>query len=408
MIIAVTTLGLAQITAWGTSFYCLGVLAKPIAADTGWTLSLIYLGFTVAVLMMGAVSTWAGRATDRYGAQRVMAVGVVLVSVALALLAISRSEGWYLGVWALLGIGMRLCLYDTAFAGLVQVVPSRGRLAISYLTLFGAFASTIFWVLGHQLEQAYGWRWTLAAFAAINLVVCLPLNWIGLSRREAPGVADNGAAATEKTRAASIDGPPLTGQPRRIAIGLLALVMALNGLVFGVVTVQLVPLLEAAQLSTTAAVWIASTKGFGQFAGRVVEIVFGRHLRAITVARLAIGALPWSFVVLLLGAGHFHALLLFTLLMGASQGVITIVRGALPLALFGSAGYGAVLGLLATPVLIVNAGAPTLFALIVDGWGWEVAEVVLLVAAAASWLTMEGMARWYQRQRAVVVAQPGH
>jgi hypothetical protein len=176
--------------------------------------------------------------------------------------------------------------------------------------------------------------------------------------------------------------------------------MSLNGFVFGVVTVQLVPLLEAAGLATAAAVWVASMKGFAQFGGRVVEIFFGRNLHAMTVARIAIGALPASFVVLLLAAGSFQAILAFTLVMGASQGVITIVRGAVPLALFGAKGYGAVLGLLATPVLVVNAASPTLFAMIVDRWGWHAAEIVLLACAAASWIAIELMARWYARRRA--------
>jgi hypothetical protein len=69
---------------------------------------------------------------------------------------------------------MRLSLYDAAFAALVQVVPSRGRRAISYLTLFGAFASTVFWVVGHYFNEAVGWRQTLVLFAAINLAICLP------------------------------------------------------------------------------------------------------------------------------------------------------------------------------------------------------------------------------------------
>jgi hypothetical protein len=140
-------------------------------------------------------------------------------------------------------------------------------------------------------------------------------------------------------------------------------------------------------------------KGFAQFGGRVVEIVFGKRLRATTVARIAIGVLPASFVVLLASGGSLQAVLAFTLLMGASQGVITIVRGAVPLALFGATGYGAVLGLLATPILIVNAVSPTVFALIVDGWGWNTAEIVLLAAAASSWLAMEAMSRWYERRR---------
>ena len=390
---AVCALGITQITAWGTSYYCLGVLANPIAKDTGWSLSLIYFGFTVSLLVMGAVSAWAGKAIDRYGAQAVMSAGTVLVSAGLLLLSLVKSEAAYLAVWAFLGVGMRLSLYDAAFAALVQVVPTRGRRAISYLTLFGAFASTVFWVVGHYLNQALGWRETLAWFALINLAVCLPLNWLGLARREPPGGHEAAAAKP------SVDGAPLEGKVRAIAIALFALVMSLNGFVFGVVTVQLVPLLEAAGLATAAAVWVASMKGFAQFGGRVVEIVFGRNLRAITVARIAIGALPASFAVLLFSSGNLQAVVAFTLLMGASQGVITIVRGALPLALFGAAGYGTVLGLLATPVLIVNAAAPTLFALIVDSWGWNAAEIVLLACAASSWLAMEAMSRWYERRR---------
>ena len=86
-------------------------------------------------------------------------------------------------MWVVLGLGMRLCLYDAAFAALVQVAPSRGRTAISYLTLFGAFASSVFWVIGHALNERVGWRQTLVVFALINLAVCLPLHWLGLARR---------------------------------------------------------------------------------------------------------------------------------------------------------------------------------------------------------------------------------
>jgi len=394
LLFAVCALGLTQITAWGTSYYCLGVLAKPIAADTGWSLSFIYFGFTASLLTMGAVSAWAGKAVDRFGGQHVMSAGTVLVSIGLFLLSLVKSEAAYLAVWVFLGLGMRLCLYDAAFAALVQVVPSRGRQAISYLTLFGAFASTVFWVVGHYLNESLGWRATLAWFAAINLAVCLPLNWLGLARREQAPRTDAPAAAQPATGSA-----PLQGKARTLGIVLFALVMSLNGFVFGVVTVQLVPLLEAAGLAAAAAVWVASMKGFAQFGGRLVEIVFGRNLHAVTVARIAIGVLPASFAVLLLSGGNLHAVIAFTLLMGASQGVITIVRGAVPLALFGANGYGAVLGLLATPILIVNAASPTLFALIVDGWGWQAAEVVLLAAAAASWLAMEAMSRWYAKRR---------
>lgn len=398
---AVCALGIAQIVAWGTGYYCLGVLAVPITADTGWSRSFVYLGFTLALLTMGGVSSVVGRAIDRHGARRVMALGVVLVSAGLFGLSLVRSQPAYLAVWVVLGLGMRMCLYDAAFAALVQVVPSRGRLAISYLTLFGAFASTVFWVVGHYLNQSVGWRQTLVAFAIINLV-CLPLNWFGLARHEAKGAGGDTAAQA----APSNDGPPLEGRMRPVAMALFALVMSLNGFVFAVVTVQLVPLLEATGLAAAAAVWVASMKGFAQFAGRLVEIFFGRNLRAITVARIAIGVLPVSFALLLFAGGNLYTVLAFTLLMGASQGVVTIVRGAVPLALFGAAGYGAVLGLLAMPILVVNAVSPTVFALIVDRWDWHAAQIVLVAVSAASWLAMEVMSRWYERNRGRPHAKP--
>jgi MFS family permease len=291
---------------------------------------------------------------------------------------------------------MRLCLYDAAFAALVQVAPSRGRTAISYLTLFGAFASSVFWVVGHALNEQVGWRQTLVLFALINLVICLPLHWLGLARREtAEAAVPAGAAVTA-------DEPPLEGRARSAAIVLFALIMSLNGFVFGVISVQLVPLLEAAGLATAAAVWVASTKGVAQFAGRVIEIVFARNLGAITVGRIAVGVLPPSLLLLLAGTGSLPLIVAFTLLMGASQGVITIVRGAVPLALFGAKGYGAVLGVIATPVLVVNAASPSIFAWIVDHWGWRTARMSLLVSSAAAWLAMELMSRWYDRRRASV------
>ncbi len=392
---AVHALGLTQITAWGTSYYCLGVLANPIAADTGWSRGQVYLGYTVALLVMGFASPAVGRAIDTHGARRVMSLGTIVVSAGLLALSFVTNHYAYLAVWAVLGLGMRLCLYDAAFAALVQVAPSRGRAAISYLTLYGAFASSIFWVIGHFLNEAVGWRQTLALFAIINLVICLPLHWFGLARRDDA----EPAAAQEAAAIASDATPPLVGRRRTVAISLFALIMSLNGFVFSVISLQLVPLLEAAGLATAAAVWVASLKGVAQFGGRITEIVFGKNLSAITVARIAIGALPISLVLLLMGQGVFAAILAFTLLMGASQGVITIVRGAVPLALFGVKGYGAVLGLIATPILLVNAASPTAFAAIVDRWGWEAGRWVLLGCAIASWLAIEVMTRWYDRNR---------
>lgn len=396
-VVAVNALGITQITAWGTGFYCLGVLAKPIVAETGWALPTVFLGFSVALIVMGLMSTWVGRMIDRIGARAVMSIGTVILSGGLFTLSLVQHQASYLAVWAVIGVGMRCCLYDAAFAALVQVVPSRGRKAISYLTLYGAYASTVFWVIGHYLNEAYGWRNTLAIFAVINLAVCLPLNWMGLSRRE-----DAGAPAAVS---ASTDGPVLEGRTRVIGILLFALIMSINGFVFGVISLQLVPVLEAAGLVGATAVWVASLKGHGQFVGRVVEIFFGRNLKAMTIARIAIAVVPAAIVLLFLAHGQLLLLVAFTLVLGASQGVITIVRGAVPLALFGSKGYGEVLGLIATPVLLVNAFSPTVFALLIEQLGWQISLYILFGCAVATFIAVELMAAWYKRVRHVPVSE---
>jgi hypothetical protein len=141
-------------------------------------------------------------------------------------------------------------------------------------------------------------------------------------------------------------------------------------------------------------------KGLAQYGGREVEILYSPNLPANNVGRIAVGILPPSLLLLLLGTGSLPLIVAFTLIMGASQGVITIVRGAVPLALFGARGYGAVLGAIATPILVVNAASPSVFAWIVDHWGWGPARVALLVGCSAAWLAMELMSRWYERRRA--------
>lgn len=392
MILSVNAIGLSLLTSWGASYYFLGILAKPIAASLNASLSTIYLGFTLALLLMSLISTSVGRLIDRHGARAIMSAGAVIVSAGLLIISQAQSLVTYFAGWAVLGVGMRCTLYDSAFPAIVQVVPTRGRRAISYLTLYGAYASTVFWVLGHYVNEAYGWRGTLIAFALIHLVVCLPMTWIGLARREEKSEAEVAAAA-----AASLDGPVLEGRRRSIALALLALIISLNAFVFAVISLQMVTLIEAAGLAGAMAVWVASLKGHGQFLGRLIEIVLGQRLKAITVARISVASVPAALLLLVVGHGSFAWLVAFSLVIGAAQGVFTIVRGAVPLALFGAKGYGTLIGLIATPNLVVGATAPAIFALMLDHLGWEASLAIIMACAAIACIAMEIMGVWYRR-----------
>src|SRR3954453_20812643 len=122
---AVLALGIPQICAWGTTLYALGVLGKPIAADTGWSQSLVFGGLTVGLLVSSVVSAYVGRLIDRRGGRAVMSIGSILAAIGLVALSQVSDPYAYLAVWAFLGLAMRMTLYDAAFAALVQVTPSR-------------------------------------------------------------------------------------------------------------------------------------------------------------------------------------------------------------------------------------------------------------------------------------------
>jgi MFS family permease len=280
---AVVALGFTQIIAWGTTLYTLGVLGKPIAADTGWSQSLVFGGLTIALLVSSAVSTTIGRLLDRIGSRLVMSVGSILTAVGLVALAQVTHPYAYLAAWAFLGLAMRMTLYDAAFAALVQVTPTRGRRAISYLTLFGGFASTVFWPIGYALNASVGWRTTLLVFAAVNLLVCMPLHWFGLARRDQEGPAQAPAGAGAKPA-----DPPLEGTARTIGMVLFGLIGATTAVVFGAMAVHLVPILEATGLALATAVLLASLKGFAQVAGRIWDLTLARKWHPISVGRVSI------------------------------------------------------------------------------------------------------------------------
>ena len=402
--VAVCTIGIVQIIAWGTSFYSLGVLGKPLVAETGWSNGIVFAGITVGLLVSSVISTPVGAAIDRYGARSVMALGCVILAGTLVWLANVHDQWMYLAAWAAIGVGMRMALYDAAFAAMVQVSPNNGRRAIAFLTLFGGFASTVFWIIGHQLVTEFGWRQTYLIFAGLNLFVCMPLCLIGLARRE-PETAES--AKDTSDQAADI-APPLEGRARTIAMVLFCVVMSGNALVFGVGAVHLVGIIEASGVALGLAVTIASFKGIAQVAGRLWEIIWGKSIAPVGLGRLAIGLLPLAFIVLLGAGADWLTAAVFTAIFGLSNGLVTVVRGAVPLALFGAEGYGTILGIVATPILLFNALSPMLFALIVDAWGYRFGTWILLVLAVASMVAMEAMAAWYRghlRREAALTAK---
>lgn len=379
----ISALGLTQIIGWGTTYYALGALSTDIAATTGWSKTTIFGAFSASLLLSGLISRRTGRFVDVRGGRRAMMIGSVIAAAGCAMIGIPHPVTYVIG-WLILGPAMRLATYDAAFASLTQIAPQQARRAISYLSLFGGLASTVFWPVSHLLSETIGWSHTLLVYAALHILVCLPLH--GLVLREAKGEA---AAPAAEENAVGILAPP----DRFRAMALFAAALALNGVVFSAISAHAVPLFEALGFAGSAAVTMAALIGPSQVASRLGEIMLGRKLKAMHVGLLAFGLLPIAFVVFAAGGFSVYAALVFALIYGASNGLVTIAKGAVPLSLFGRKGYGEMLGLLTAPALYLNAAAPLGFAVLLEATGPHAALMAAAGVALASGLAMAALAR---------------
>jgi MFS family permease len=380
----VLALGVTQIVSWGSIYYAFALLIEPLAFAVGVDKPTIVGAFSVALLVAGLASAPVGAAIDRHGGRWVMAGGSLLAAACLAALSQVHSLPSPYSAWALyglfigLGLGMAATLYDPAFAVLGQVFREHQRKAITALTLFGGFASTVFWPLTQALIDARGWQGALLTLALLNLVVCVPLHLVVLPGT-ARGTASGPRPPVDKTLLRSLL------RDRRF-LGL-CLAFTGNALVFSALSVHLISLLQGKGMTLAQAAWIGALIGPMQVLGRVMEYLFLSRMHPARVGMLAMWLLPAALGLLALLGPQTAGLAVFALLYGASNGVMTIVRGAIPAELYGREHYGAVNGAMATPVLVAKAAGPIAASLVlamsagVAGVVWVLAAVAALSAA---------------------------
>ncbi len=354
----VLALGTAQTLAWASSYYLPALLATPIARDLGIGRPTVFAVFSVALMVSAVAGPAAGRLIDRHGGRRVLLASNGLFALGLAGLGLAQGLGGLTLAWVVLGLAMGCGLYDAAFAALVRLYGRDARQAITGITLIAGFASTVGWPLTTLLEAQWGWRGACFAWSALHLVIGLPLNV--LLPRAGPHEAAT-AAATPQAAA------PAAAAPPRHTAALLALLFSMLGFVSTAMAAHLPALLQAAGATLAVAVLAGSLIGPAQVAARVFEFSVLQRFSPLLSARFAALTHP-------LGAGLLLALgpvaaLPFALLHGSGNGLLTIVRGTLPLALFGAGGYGARQGWIALPGRILGALSPWLFGLVLEGHG---------------------------------------
>ncbi|GAN76280.1 MFS transporter [Acidisphaera rubrifaciens] len=368
----IACMGVGQIVAWGSSFYLLAVLAGPIARATGWSNGWIVGALSLGLLIAGIGSPRVGHLIERFGGRPVLATSAALLAAGLLMQAVAPSLPVFILAWCVIGLGMSAGLYDPAFATLGRLYGEHARGAITRLTLFGGFASTVCWPLSALFVAHLGWRGACLAFAAINLVVVLPLYWFGVPREAHRPPPPRHAAHAAGRRLSAED---------RYALALIAVNFTLAAVIMTVVAVHVLTLMQARGLTLDAAVGLGALIGPAQVGARVLEAVFGRRFHPVW-SFLISGLLVTGGLCMLLGpAGVIGAGLV---LYGSGSGIRSIVRGTLPLALFGREGYAVLIGWLAMPSLVAQAASPSVGSLLIAHLGSQGTIAVLIAAAVVN------------------------
>lgn len=358
----VAGLGIAQTLAWASSYYLPAMLATAMARDLGISTATVFLGFSLALVVSALLGPLAGKLIDRHGGQPVLAANSFVFAAGLAGLAFSQGPVGMFVAWAILGVAMAAGLYEAAFATLVHLYGKDARSAITGIALLAGFASTVGWPLSAWLELEWGWRTACMVWAALHLVLALPLNLL-LPRAPLPAGHAEPTAPTATSTAAE---DSLSASSTRTAV-LLAVVFAITWFISTAMAAHLPRLLQVQGVPLATALLFAGLVGPAQVAGRLLEYGLLRNIHPLVSARVAGGMHTLGAVVFMLAGVPTGAL--FTVLHGAGNGVLTIAKGTLPLVLFGTKDYGARQGLLMVPARFAQALSPWLFGLAIDRFG---------------------------------------
>ncbi|WP_103174504.1 MFS transporter [Paracoccus sp. SY] len=349
----VAALGTAQTIAWASSYYLPAVLAVPMARDLGLSPAWVFAGFTLAMVISALIGPWGGTVIDRQGGRRVLPMTNLVFAAGLLALAGAQGPTTMLMAWAMIGLGMGTGLYDAAFATLAGMYGKAARSPITGITLIAGFASTIGWPLSGLIESWGGWRVACLVWAGLHLALALPLN-LCLPRHQGARQAETASQPSETT-------------VPRLSMYLLAFVFTATWFTSTAMAAHLPRLLEAAGATTAMAIAAGALIGPAQVGARLLEFGLLKRFHPLVSARIAALAHPAGAVALAAFGGP--AAYAFALSHGAGNGVLTIAKGTLPLALFGPDGYGLRQGLLSAPARLVQAGAPLIFGVALDLWG---------------------------------------
>lgn len=354
----IAALAAGQLLSWAALYYAFSSFVLPMQAALGWSKPVLMGAFTLGLTVWGAMSYGVGAAIDRGRGRAVLTLGSVLAGLGFLLWSqVEQVAALYLA-WALLGAAMAMTLYEPAFTVLTKRFPRRYRDGITALTLVGGFASTLSFPAVAWLVAAWGWRAALAAIGGVLLLGVAPLHaWAlrGSDPPPSPPAAHDAAADATLHEAL-----------RHRAFWLLTITFTLYAFAAATLWAHMMPIFAAKGRSEGEALAVLAWIGPAQVAGRFVFLAFGRHMTPRRLGLAVLGGLPLSLTIFAL-ADALGPLVVFAVLFGISNGLVTIVRGNLVPEYFGREHVGRIGGAMSAIALLARAAAPLLTAWLLLG-----------------------------------------
>lgn len=364
-------LSFAQLVAWGSCYYAYAVLMEPVQAALGINKSTAAGAYSLGLLVMGFTAIPVGILIDRGRHFHVLIGGTLVTMVGMLLHAAIQSVWQLFAVWALIGAGMACTLYESVFAFLIRAYPKDYRRYITFVTLLGGLASTVFWPLTTLLLANFGWRGALVGLAMLQLAGCLGCYLVFLPRHAAQRAAHN-----EKRT-------PVASLLRSRQFVLLAIAFTLQSIVLAGLAAHIIALFAAAGVSVAIALLAASSIGVMQVIGRVVLLVAGSRMSPSATANVVVWLLPAAVVTLLAVSMSPWFAFLYAFLFGSGNGMMTIVKGTATADLISRDRVAMLNGALAMPTAIARAAGPVLVASFWDFFGSPQAAVLVVLGIAA-------------------------
>lgn len=377
---ATWALATAQLVSWGAIYYAFSLFVVPMEHALGWGRTSTNAALSVGLLVSGLAAYPVGTWIDHGHGRAVMVLGSLLASAMLVIWSQTHTLAMLFVVWAGLGIAMAATLYDPVFAIITRSYPDSFRTKITLVTLVAGFASTAFIPLTQWLIDLLGWRHALLALAAINFCVCLPVHALAIH-----GNGARRAAAVDKAAVKAVNAASTRRALRSPVFWALAVCFTAYYVTFAALTFHLVPLMTGRHVPQSTILLTMALIGPAQVLARVLWFAFGRNVSPKMVGIAITTAFPVSVVILLIAGASPVLLIVFALVYGGANGMMTILRGTIVQDVMWTEGYGAINGMLSTPSNIAKGLAPISAAVIwAIGQSYVPVEWAVLIVSLVS------------------------